>query len=50
MFVLLGLVAAAETGLTAYLVSQFQDQGYPGGRDASPNKMQSLYVYLHTTE
>jgi hypothetical protein len=43
LFGLLGVVAAAETGLLAYLVNQFEGSGYPAGQgeDGSPNEMKS---------
>lgn len=42
-FVLLGLVAAAETGLLGYLVNKFEPDLYPGGRgeNDTPNRMKS---------
>jgi hypothetical protein len=45
-FFLLGLVAAAETGLLGYLVHKFEDDGYPSGRgtNGSPTQMRILYV------
>ncbi|PVG04221.1 hypothetical protein CPB86DRAFT_747534 [Serendipita vermifera] len=48
MFFLLGLVAAAETGLLGYLVNKFEDQGYPGGRgtNGSPTQMRILIILL----
>ena len=46
MWFLLGLVAAAETGLLAYLVNTFEASGYPSGQgdNGSPNQMRVLYV------
>jgi hypothetical protein len=44
MWLLLGLVAAAETGLLAYLVNTFEATGYPAGQgdNASPDQMRVL--------
>jgi len=43
-WLLLGLVAAAETGLLGYLVNTFEPTGYPAGQgsDGSPNQMRVL--------
>ncbi|KIM27531.1 hypothetical protein M408DRAFT_166380 [Serendipita vermifera MAFF 305830] len=48
MYILLGLVAAAETGLLAYLVNTFEASGYPSGQgtNGSPNQMRMLIILL----
>lgn len=47
-YLLLGLVAAAETGLLGYLVHEFEDNGYPAGRgsNGTPNQMRVLIILL----
>jgi hypothetical protein len=44
MWILLGLVAAAETGLLGYLVNTFEPSGYPAGQgdNGSPSQMRVL--------
>jgi hypothetical protein len=44
MLILLGLVAAAETGLLGYLVNTFEPNGYPAGQgdNGSPSQMRVL--------
>ncbi|KAG8801986.1 hypothetical protein FRC20_010555 [Serendipita sp. 405] len=47
-YFLLGLVGAAETGVLAYLVNKFENQGYPAGRgdNGTSNQMRVLIILL----
>ena len=48
LLVLLLLVAAAQLGLTAFLISCFDENGWPGQRESGPLIVKALYVSLFT--
>lgn len=46
ILLLLLLVSAAQLGLTAFLISCFDENGWPGQRDSGPLIVKAMYVHL----
>jgi hypothetical protein len=44
LLILLLLVAAAQLGLVAFLISCFNERGWPGQRESGPLIVKALYV------
>ncbi len=48
ILLLLLLVSAAQLGLTAFLISCFDEKGWPGQRDSGPLIVKAMYICLFT--
>ena len=49
ILLLLLLVSAAQLGLTAFLISCFDENGWPGQRESGPLIVKAMYIHLFTS-